>query len=641
MTSTVLAQTQAPPIPSNPPLPKPTFSNVIEIPLEALSPSKTNPRKHYDQEALNGLAASIREQGVLQAIVARPATGGLYEIVAGERRWRAAKLAGLKTIPAGVKVLSDIEVAEIQLTENEQRVDVQPLEQGHAYRNLVELLASKDPKRSRQGLIDEVAKKVGLSSRHVYARMKLTELIPELQKDLAAGWISSSHADELVRLCPKDQKEFAAAHLYHYANEEFTRADDGPKFANSVRHVKDKIAKEYQLDLTKPPFPAEDASLVPAAGPCSVCFNNSINSPLMEGAARNKATCMDRACFAKKREAFVAIEATKQKTAAAKTDILRVTPSHELPYSRRDEKDKPKTRKEWKTAHKGECAFVQPAVVVDTSGLHDQAISAKLVCGNTKCEVHFGEKPSRPAPSISYSSSKSKTVLSDAERKQIEQEKKLESKASMAGDVALVKAVLAQVKILGPVELGLFIESVASYSEVEDSGLALIAEMFGWKLTKGITHRQISEWWETHGGKMSLVDMGRFAVGAIICESLGNGYGNFGPKQLDRFAAQYKLDAKAIRKTAADAVLKPAVQTSAVRPPKAGTCRFCQCVEAHACVLQHGKGKTPVTCKWADKSKTLCTNPDCLKQAAKDAKAVTPKKAGAPAKKAAKKGGRK
>jgi ParB/RepB/Spo0J family partition protein len=627
MSTTVLAQTQAPPpTPLSPGL-KPSPPNVIDIALELLSPSKTNPRKTYDEESLNGLAASIREQGVLQAIVARPdpwhklgedrsKPNGHYEIVAGERRWRAAKLAGLKFIPVSVKVLSDIDVAEIQLTENEQRKDVEPLDQGHAYRNLVEQLAKKDAARKREDLIDDVAKRIGKSARHVYARMKLTELTPELQKDLAAGWISPSHADELVRLCPKDQKEFASAHLYHFVNEEFERGNEGPKFANSVRYVKDKIAKEYQLDLTKPPFPAEDVSLVPAAGPCSKCINNSINSPLMEGAAKSKATCMDRACFAKKREAFVAIEAAKQKPVAAKPEILRVTPAHELPHSRLKEADKPKTRKEWKTAHKGECANVQPAVVVDSSGLHDQAVGAKLVCANTKCDVHFGAKPDKPASKGSSSArgnGASKSTLSNAEKEAIKQEE-LEEKAELAGDLALFKAVMGKVghQTIGPAELRLIGQELVVTCEPTDEGVEAVGQMFGWPCDSKAKYRQLQEWWDKKSSKMALFELVRFLVAALISSSIREEYGQFSRKDLDKFALEYNLDPKGIRKEASDAVLKPATPSAG---PKAGVCRYCGCTPAHACVLKHGKGGVPVTtCKWADKSKNICTNPECLKK---------------------------
>jgi ParB family chromosome partitioning protein len=583
--NTVIAQASAPP--AAPAVITPTEHKIEQIALGLIVPSKTNPRETYDESALKGLAETIKIHGVLQAIVIRPynwfarnpkttlnptpqEAEAKFEIVAGFRRWMASRLAGKQTVPAVVRNLSDLEVAELQAIENEQREDVQPLEQGRAYRNLIDQLAKDQPKAKREDLVGHVAQKIGKSARHVYARMKLTELIPSLQKDLAAGWISTSHADELVRLCPKDQEQFAAAHLYHVGDDEMVRGDAGPKFANSVRFVKEKISKEYQLDLTKPPFAAEDSSLVPAAGPCSTCINNSINSPLFAGAEKNKPTCMDRACFAKKREAFVAIEAAKQKSVAAKPEMVRVTPLHELPYSRRKEKDQPKTRKEWKTAHKGECAHVQPAVVVDASGLHDQAVGAKLVCANTKCDVHFAAKPkqSKTSPGLVGSrSSSSAPKETETEKKQREKEA-LQDKADLAGDVAVVKAVVDSVKGLGVAEIGLLIESFGNCFEVDGEGLDLIAEIFGFPKSQR-SWDQIQAWWKNHSLKFTAIDAAKFIVAGLIAESVGGNYGNFERDDLDKLAANYKLDADAIRKKAAEAALKPA-QTSAKLAPAKG-----------------------------------------------------------------------
>jgi ParB/RepB/Spo0J family partition protein len=661
MSSAVIAQSAAPPKPAN----LPSEQKIEQIALEQILPSKSNPRTTYDPDAILGLAESIKAQGLIQAIVVRPRTFTVadaadklphapvaigekcFEIVCGHRRWLAVKQLGLKSIPAVVRDLSDREVTEMQLVENDQREGVKAIEQGRAYKAHLDQLAKEQPKAVREDLIKQIGNRIGKSVRHVYSRMKLTELIPELQNDLAAGWISNSHADELVRLCAKDQKEFADCHLYHNGNEEFTRGGDGPKFANSVRFVKDKIAKEYQLDLTKPPFPAEDVNLVPSAGPCGSCINNSINSPLFEGDAGKKATCMDRACFAKKREAFIAIEAAKQKPVAAKPEILRVTPLHELPYSRRKEKDQPKTRKEWKTAHKGECPNVQPAVVVDSSGLHDQAVGAKLVCANTKCDVHFGDKPEKAKTTAGLSGHRSAASPkeTEAEREQRRQEG-LQDKADLAGDVALVKAVLKNVNGIGVTEIGLLFDQVGKFSEIGYDGLALIAEIFAWPKCKN-RYNQLEDWWKEYSAKFSALDAAKFLIACLIAESVGgDDYSNFERADLDKFAARYKLDAKVIRKQAADAVLKP-VQTSAapaVVKPKAGVCRICGCTAAHACVLGHGKkgkGKgKPITCKWADSTKTLCSNPDCMKKAGAEAKAAVKSVVKPTAKKAAKKGGR-
>jgi ParB family chromosome partitioning protein len=588
--STVIAQAPAPP--AAPAVLTPTSETIHQLKLELLAPSPTNPRTSYDQEKLAGLAASIKSVGILQPIVVRsynwfarnpksslnPTDAELskkFEIVAGHRRFMAAKLAGMATVPAVIRSLSDSEVLDAQLIENQQRDDVTALEEGIGYRNRIELLTKEQnqpgiaPKARREDLIAQVAKRVGMSPRHVYARMKLTELIPSLQKDLADGRITTSHADELVRLCAKDQEEFADRCLYHHGS------DFDEKFANSVRYVKDKIAKEYQLDLKKPPFPAEDASLVPAAGPCSTCINNSINSPLLAGTADNKATCMDRACFAKKREAFVAIEAAKQKPAAAKLEIIRVTPLHELPHSRRKETDKPKTRKEWKTAHKGECDHVQPAVVVDASGLHDQAVGAKLVCANTKCNVHFGVKPERAGLTSSRPSHQdSRPKESAAAKAKRENEEKLNAELDNAGGIALVEAILGKVKSVTQPEFELLVERILQTAEIDLAGKRFLAKHFGWNIPTNPHFDWLVSTATKMSSKLDIVGKAQLLVGITICEGIAaDSYGDFERGDLEKLAKKYGLDSQAIiDKAEADVKKRYAEppQTSAKIAPEKG-----------------------------------------------------------------------
>src|SRR5580704_1822829 len=112
---------------------------VSEIPVEMVKANPGQPRKRFDEAEMAELAASIRAKGVLQPILVRPAThAGQYEIVAGERRWRAAQLGGLRTIPALVRSLSDAEVLEIAIVENVQRADLSAIEEAEGYKTLIE-----------------------------------------------------------------------------------------------------------------------------------------------------------------------------------------------------------------------------------------------------------------------------------------------------------------------------------------------------------------------------------------------------------------------------------------------------------------------------------------------------------------------
>ncbi len=162
-----------------------------EIAIELLRRNPDQPRRHFDESELDELSESIREHGVLQAILVRPAPGasGEYQIVAGERRWRAAQRANLHTVPVLIRELSDGEVAEISIVENVQRADLNPLEEAMGYKALLE----------RFGRTQEtVAKTVGKSRSHVANALRLLNLPETVREHVSAGRLSAGHARAIV-----------------------------------------------------------------------------------------------------------------------------------------------------------------------------------------------------------------------------------------------------------------------------------------------------------------------------------------------------------------------------------------------------------------------------------------------------------
>jgi ParB family chromosome partitioning protein len=160
-----------------------------ELALESLTPGRHQPRRDFDPQALEALADSIRAQGVVQPIVARPAGDGRYEIVAGERRWRAARIAGLKTIPAVVRQMPDRAAMAVALVENIQRADLNPLEEAEALRRLID----------ECGLTHEqTAEAVGRSRAAVSNLLRLLDLEDEVQALVRASKLSLGHAKVLL-----------------------------------------------------------------------------------------------------------------------------------------------------------------------------------------------------------------------------------------------------------------------------------------------------------------------------------------------------------------------------------------------------------------------------------------------------------
>lgn len=160
-----------------------------EVMLSQIEPNRDQPRKDFDEQALNELAESIREHGLLQPILVRSKPSGGYEIIAGERRWRASRIAGLRTVPVVIKEMDEKEAAEVALIENLQREDLNPVEEAMGYRSLM----------VSYGLTQEqVAERMGKSRSAVANALRLLELTPNETEALKAGKLSAGHARALL-----------------------------------------------------------------------------------------------------------------------------------------------------------------------------------------------------------------------------------------------------------------------------------------------------------------------------------------------------------------------------------------------------------------------------------------------------------
>jgi ParB family chromosome partitioning protein len=165
-------------------------SGLLEVPVNAVSPNPKQPRTHFDDEAIASLAISIREVGILQPIVVRKAGAG-YELIAGERRLRAAKLAGLATIPVVVRDTDDADTLREALIENIHREDLGPIELAEAFRQLLEELGLKQ---------EELADRVGVSRSHIANTIRLLQLPIDVQQLLTDGKLQAGHARALLAL---------------------------------------------------------------------------------------------------------------------------------------------------------------------------------------------------------------------------------------------------------------------------------------------------------------------------------------------------------------------------------------------------------------------------------------------------------
>lgn len=171
-----------------------------ELPLEALQAGRHQPRRDFNAEALQELAASVAAQGVVQPIVVRPVGDERYEIVAGERRWRAAKLAGLTVIPAVVRTLDDRAAMAVALVENIQRADLNPIEEAEALQRLIDECGWTH---------DQTAQAVGRSRVTITNLLRVLDLDPRLRQWLREGRLTLGHAKVLLGAAPEHQQALA------------------------------------------------------------------------------------------------------------------------------------------------------------------------------------------------------------------------------------------------------------------------------------------------------------------------------------------------------------------------------------------------------------------------------------------------
>lgn len=176
-------------------------AGAVELGINDLEPNRTQPRQSFDDGAMTELADSIAQHGVLQPILVRPLLSGGYQIVAGERRWRASRMAGLTTVPAVIRDLTDSEVMQLALIENLQREDLKPLEEANGYKMLMDNFEFTQ---------EEIAKTVGKSRPAITNALRLLNLPEDMQNMLERGEMTAGHARTLLSFKNEDQMKAAA-----------------------------------------------------------------------------------------------------------------------------------------------------------------------------------------------------------------------------------------------------------------------------------------------------------------------------------------------------------------------------------------------------------------------------------------------
>lgn len=204
------------------------------VKITKIEPNREQPRKNFDEEALNELAESIKHYGLISPILVQDKKDH-YEIIAGERRWRAAKIAGLKEVPVIIREYTEREIAEIALIENVQREDLNPIEEAMGYKRLIEEFDLKQ---------EEVAECVSKSRSAITNSLRLLKLAEEVQKYLIDGELSMGHARALLAVEDSEKQTFLAKKII---NEKLSVREVEKLVKNLDKPVKEKPAPDTQL----------------------------------------------------------------------------------------------------------------------------------------------------------------------------------------------------------------------------------------------------------------------------------------------------------------------------------------------------------------------------------------------------------
>ena len=286
------------------------------LPISQIQVSTTNPRKSFDEDKLRELTESVKADGVLQPILVRPFNGS-YQLVCGERRYRAAMAAELLEIPVVIQEFDDQKVLELQLTENLQRDDLNPIEEAKGYEQLCKKHGYE---------VDDLAAKVHKSRAYVYGRLKLVNLPKSVKASLLKDEISASTALLIARIPdPEIQKQAAQDIL----NDEEWFGNEKEVGVMSFRRAKAYIQDHYMVRLKGIPFSTTDNSF--AAGSCTVCPHRTGNMKEFFPDIKSTDVCTHPQCFEQKKE--VSWERTKAEAKERGQEVLSAKQSKELfPY---------------------------------------------------------------------------------------------------------------------------------------------------------------------------------------------------------------------------------------------------------------------------------------------------------------------
>lgn len=482
--------------------------------LDLIEESKTNPRRTFDAKQLQDLTASIKEKGVIVPILVRP-VGGTFEVVAGARRYRAAKKAGLFNIPAIVRELSDDQALEAQVIENLQRADVHPLEEAEGYKAL---LARK------RHTVESLAAQVGKSVSYIWQRMKLLEMTDPAKKAFLADDITAGHAVLIARLSPEQQKEALNICLPETWVERGQEDSKRTKTLLPVRVLASWIQDVVHTDLHRALWDLDDQHLVAKAGACTMCPRRSGNSPGLFPEVNND-TCTDRPCFQAKLKAWFKRRKQELSGDGSKVFFITETPSH-LSNTEADEMRGEVLWDGWKRASSKKCEHRALGIMVGGKE-RGQVLD---ICAKKGCKVHDKGNAASTAPKTPEDREQA-----DKERRAYEAKRELEQKIQLE----TYRQVCNKVRDL-PRRA---VESLVAREMAYGDDMPFLNDFFPKLDLRRCPSKKLRE----AIAELQPIEFAQVAIGAACRDSI-MGEGNPDSLQIGAFAREIGIDIKALEK---------------------------------------------------------------------------------------------
>jgi ParB family transcriptional regulator, chromosome partitioning protein len=491
-----------------------------QVSLGAIVPSTTNPRKSFDDASMADLTASVREAGVQSPILLRKMFDSdgdslpTLEIVCGERRYRAAKAAGLETIPAIVRELDDETAYQAQIIENLQREDLGPMEEAESYAVLV---------KTGTAPLD-LAAKVGKSGAYVAQRMQLLKLVPRGKKALSEAKLMLGHAIEISKLKP-DQQAKALEHSM-------------PSWGSppSLPQLKQFIQREFRLELGKAPFSIKDAALHPEAGACVDCAKRTGADSLLFSDVKEGDSCLDAKCYQAKVKTVIHIRVEELKKTQKSVPLLT------------DSWQADKSKPAGTIGRQGYELATRPC---DSSlfglMLDGNRVGQKVrICTEKKCVTHHGGGNRFGGPG---------TAADQAKRKAEAAKQRRDTEVRMRTATAIVAAILGSKLLDDDVNIDDAID-VADYAfnRMDHANDGRLATALGWdKKAMGYRSKDRRDMLSGMGIRKAL----SFAVLATVAGDMSatHTWGDTKATALNGVAARHGVNVKAIE-TAIDAEIK-------------------------------------------------------------------------------------